>query len=296
MPAPALATFTVEEMIASPPPTAARIGLPSFGCTKAAPCSGAETGHTVALADVSLDIEAGRVFMIMGLSGSGKSTLVRHINRLIDPTAGSIVIGGVDLLGLSLRALNGFRRRHMGMVFQRFGLLPHRTVLDNAAYGLEIQGLARRERRRRAAEWLDAVGLAGYEEAFPGQLSGGQQQRVGLARALATNADILLMDEPFSALDPLIRAEMQDLLATLQTRLRKTVVFVTHDLDEALRLGDRIAILKDGRIAQVGSPTEVLHSPADAYVRAFVANANRVRLLPVTPNPDVAGPAAGTAS
>ena len=173
----------------------------------------------------------------------------------------------------------------MGMVFQRFGLLPHRTVLDNAAYGLEIQGLARQERRKRAAEWIEAVGLAGYEGAFPSQLSGGQQQRVGLARALATNADILLMDEPFSALDPLIRAEMQDLLATLQARLRKTIVFVTHDLAEALRLGDRIGILKDGRIAQVGSPTEVLLNPADAYVRAFVANAKRACILPVAAVP-----------
>ena len=173
----------------------------------------------------------------------------------------------------------------MGMVFQRFGLLPHWTVLDNAAYGLKIQGPARQERRQRAAEWLEAVGLAGYEEVFPSQLSGGQQQRVGFARALATNADILLMDEPFSALDPLIRAEMQDLLATLQARLRKTIVFVTHDLAEALRLGDRIAILKDGRIAQVGSPTEVLLNPADAYVRAFVANAKRACILPVAAVP-----------
>jgi glycine betaine/proline transport system ATP-binding protein len=239
----------------------------------------ATTGAVLALDDVSLSVERSETFVVMGLSGSGKSTLIRHLNRLIDPTEGSIAIDAVDLLGLPIRALEQFRRGRLAMVFQRFGLFPHRTVIDNVAYGLAIRGMAKAERRARAAEWVAAVGLAGYETRYPAALSGGMQQRVGLARALCSDADILLMDEAFSALDPLIRAEMQDQLAELQARLRKTIVFITHDLDEALRLGDRIAFLKDGRLAQVGTPAEIVGSPADDYVRAFVRAVSRRRFV-----------------
>jgi len=241
----------------------------------------AETGNTVGLFDVSISVEPGETYVVMGLSGSGKSTLIRHLNRLIDPTEGTIVVDGVDILSLSIRELERFRRKKMAMVFQRFGLLPHRTVIDNIGYGLEIQGLPRAERERRAAEWVETVGLAGYEKHYPAELSGGMQQRVGLARALCADAEILLMDEAFSALDPLIRGQMQDLLLGLQARLRKTIVFITHDLDEALRLGNRIAILKDGVLSQVGTPVEILLEPADAYVRAFVKDVNRARVLTV---------------
>ena len=241
----------------------------------------AETGNTVGLFDVSIAVEPGETYVVMGLSGSGKSTLIRHLNRLIDPTEGEIVVDGVDILSLSIRELERFRRKKMAMVFQRFGLLPHRTVLDNIGYGLEIQGIPRAERARRAAEWVETVGLAGYEKHYPAELSGGMQQRVGLARALCADAEILLMDEAFSALDPLIRGQMQDLLLGLQARLHKTIVFITHDLDEALRLGNRIAILKDGVLSQVGTPVEILLEPADAYVRAFVKDVNRARVLTV---------------
>jgi glycine betaine/proline transport system ATP-binding protein len=241
----------------------------------------ARTRNVLALDDVSIAVERGEVFVVMGLSGSGKSTLIRHLNRLIDPTEGEIVIDGVDVLGLSIRELERFRRGKTAMVFQRFGLLPHRTVIDNVAYGLEVQGVPKAKRRESAAEWVKTVGLAGYEDRYPSELSGGMQQRVGLARALCTDAEILLMDEAFSALDPLIRSQMQDQLMELQGRLRKTIVFITHDLDEALRLGDRIAILKDGRLSQVGTPAEILLNPADAYVRAFVKDVNRARVLTV---------------
>ncbi len=241
----------------------------------------AETGHTLGLHDVSISVERGEIFVVMGLSGSGKSTLIRHLNRLIDPTAGEIIVDGVDILGLSLRELSRFRRKKMSMVFQRFALLPHRTVIENVAYGLEIQGVRKAERLRSAAEWIEPVGLAGYENQYPAQLSGGMQQRVGLARALCTDPEILLMDEAFSALDPLIRSQMQDQLIELQARLHKTIVFITHDLDEALRLGDRIAILKDGVLSQIGTPAEILLHPADAYVRAFVKDVNRARVLTV---------------
>jgi len=241
----------------------------------------AETGNTIGLHDVSMSIERGEIFVVMGLSGSGKSTLIRHFNRLIDPTAGSIVIDGIDILSLSARELETFRREKMSMVFQRFGLMPHRTVLRNVAYGLEIQHVAKAERERRAKEWIDTVGLSGYENQYPSQLSGGMQQRVGLARALCTDPEVLLMDEAFSALDPLIRGQMQDQLIELQARLKKTIVFITHDLDEALRLGDHIAILKDGVISQIGTPAEILLKPADAYVRAFVKDVNRARVLTV---------------
>ncbi len=241
----------------------------------------AKTKNVLALDDVSIAVERGETFVVMGLSGSGKSTLIRHLNRLIDPTEGEIVIDGVDVLGLSIRELERFRRGKTAMVFQRFGLLPHRTVIDNVAYGLEVQGVRKAKRRATAAEWVRTVGLAGYEDRYPSELSGGMQQRVGLARALSTDAEILLMDEAFSALDPLIRSQMQDQLMELQARLRKTIVFITHDLDEALRLGDRIAILKDGRLVQVGTPAEILLNPADAYVRAFVKDVNRARVLTV---------------
>lgn len=241
----------------------------------------AQTGHTLGLDDISLSIEKGEIFVVMGLSGSGKSTLIRHFNRLIDPTDGKILIDGIDIIGLSMRDLCAFRRQRMSMVFQRFGLMPHRTVLENVAYGLEVRGLGRREQEARARQWVETVGLSGFERQFPSQLSGGMQQRVGLARALATDADILLMDEAFSALDPLIRSQMQDQLIALQAELNKTIVFITHDLDEALRIGDRIAILKDGSLSQVGTPPEILLQPADDYVRAFVRDVNRARVLTV---------------
>lgn len=241
----------------------------------------AETGHTVGLKDINLEIDKGSIFVIMGLSGSGKSTLIRHFNRLIDPTEGSISVDGLDVMGLSESELEDFRRRKMSMVFQRFGLLPHRTVLDNVAFGLAIQNMSAPERNTRARDWLKTVGLEGYEDQYPAQLSGGQQQRVGLARALCTDPEILLMDEAFSALDPLIRSGMQDQLIELQDRLHKTIVFITHDLDEALRLGDKIAILKDGVLSQVGRPEEILLNPADDYVEAFVRDVNRARVLTV---------------
>ncbi|MCF3932337.1 glycine betaine/L-proline ABC transporter ATP-binding protein [Acuticoccus sp. M5D2P5] len=241
----------------------------------------AETGHTLGLADVSLSIEKGEIFVVMGLSGSGKSTLIRHINRLIDPTAGRIMVDGVNVLEMSNRALERFRRTTMSMVFQRFGLMPHRTVLQNVGYGLAVRGVRQAARDAKAMEWIETVGLSGYENQYPTQLSGGMQQRVGLARALATDAEILLMDEAFSALDPLIRSQMQDQLIALQAKLGKTVVFITHDLDEALRLGDHIAILKDGRLSQVGRPHEILLNPADDYVAEFVRDVNRARVLTV---------------
>ena len=238
-----------------------------------------ETGHSVGLHDVSLEIATGEIFVVMGLSGSGKSTLVRCINRLIEPTAGKVSVGETDILGLDDVALRLWRRTHTGMVFQRFGLFPHRTVLQNIGYGLEVQGVAKTEREERAQRWLETVGLQGWGDAYPAQLSGGMQQRVGIARALCNDPAILLMDEPFSALDPLIRREMQDELLGLQNKLHKTVVFITHDLDEALRLGDHIAILKDGRLIQVGTPEEILQTPADDYVAEFTRDVNRSRVL-----------------
>ena len=241
----------------------------------------ARTGHTLGLKDINLKIHRGEISVIMGLSGSGKSTLIRHFNRLIDPTEGQILVDGTDVMTLSEKELEQFRRHKMSMVFQRFGLLPHRTVLDNAAYGLTVQGVARKEAYERGAEWLETVGLAGYENQYPSQLSGGQQQRVGLARALATNAEILLMDEAFSALDPLIRSEMQDQLIELQEKLHKTIIFITHDLDEALRLGNNIAILRDGELVQDDKPEEILLNPATDYVEAFVRDVNRARALTV---------------
>lgn len=241
----------------------------------------AASGHTIGLRDVSISVEQGEIFVVMGLSGSGKSTLIRHLNRLIDPTEGEVIIDGADILKYSNRELETFRRNKTAMVFQRFGLFPHRTVIQNVAYGLEVRGETRAARTAKAAEWVTTVGLGGYEDQYPSQLSGGMQQRVGLARALCTDPEILLMDEAFSALDPLIRGQMQDQLMELQKRLHKTIVFITHDLDEALRLGDRIAILKDGSLSQIGTPAEILLDPADDYVRAFVKDVNRARVLTV---------------
>ena len=241
----------------------------------------AETGHTVGLRDINLDIERGTIFVIMGLSGSGKSTLIRHFNRLIEPTEGTITIDDVDVTRLAQQELQDLRRHKMSMVFQRFGLLPHRTVLENVAFGLAIQQVATSDRNDKAREWLRTVGLEGYEDQYPAQLSGGEQQRVGLARALCTDPEILLMDEAFSALDPLIRSDLQKHLLELHRTLRKTIVFITHDLDEALRIGDRIAILKDGALSQVGRPEQILLEPADSYVEAFVRDVNRARALTV---------------
>ena len=241
----------------------------------------AETGHTVGLSDINLDIYPGEIFVIMGLSGSGKSTLIRHFNRLIEPTEGSIIIEDTDVMTLNAKQLQDFRRHKMSMVFQRFGLMPHRTVLQNVGYGLHVQGAKPVQWQQQAQQWLTTVGLAGYEQSYPANLSGGQQQRVGLARALCTNAEVLLMDEAFSALDPLTRSEMQDQLIELQQKLHKTIIFITHDLDEALRLGDRIAILRDGKLIQQGKPVDILLNPADDYVEAFVKDVNRARALTV---------------
>ncbi|WP_375740534.1 glycine betaine/L-proline ABC transporter ATP-binding protein [Pseudomonas boanensis] len=228
------------------------------------------TGCVVGVQDLSLSIGAGERFVVMGLSGSGKSTLVRHLNRLIEPSSGSIFVDGEDILGYDRETLRHYRQHQVSMVFQSFGLLPHRSVLDNIAYGLEVRGEPRTRRLECARDWLGRVGLEGYDQARPQQLSGGMRQRVGLARALATDTDILLMDEAFSALDPLIRADMQEQLLALHQGLRKTIVFITHDLDEALLIGQRIAILCDGRLVQVGRPDEILEQPADEYVERFV--------------------------
>ncbi len=238
-------------------------------------------GHVLGLENVDIDIPREGIQVIMGLSGSGKSTLIRHINRLIEPTAGEILVGGRDVLAMTKNELRDFRRFEASMVFQRFSLLPHRTVLENVVYGLEIQNMDKIEAKERAQKWIDRVGLTGFEKYYPVQLSGGMQQRVGLARALATDADILLMDEPFSALDPLIRTDMQDILLSLQEELNKTIIFITHDLDEALRLGDNVAILRDGVVVQKGSPQTIILKPADEYVAAFTQDINRGRVLQV---------------
>nr|WP_303715081.1 glycine betaine/L-proline ABC transporter ATP-binding protein [Methanoculleus marisnigri] len=238
-----------------------------------------EIGATLALNNVSFEVMRGETFVLMGLSGSGKSTLLRCINRLIDPTEGEIHIDGEDIVGMSQEKLRATRRRKLGMIFQSFALLPHRTVLDNVAFGLEIQGVPEDERHRKAEDVLQMVGLGGYGASMPSHLSGGMKQRVGLARALTSDPDILLMDEAFSALDPLIRRDMQDELLDLQQRLAKTIIFVTHDLDEALKLGDRIALMKDGAIVQIGTPEEILTNPENAYVEKFVADVDLTRVL-----------------
>ncbi|WP_438874467.1 quaternary amine ABC transporter ATP-binding protein [Symbioplanes lichenis] len=239
----------------------------------------ARTGCVAAVRDVSFEVAAGEVFVVMGLSGSGKSTLVRCLTRLIEPTAGDIAIGGDPVRALSPRRLRELRRHRVAMVFQHFGLLPHRRVLDNVAYGLEIQGTGRADRHRRAAEVLDLVGLAGHEQRYPDELSGGMQQRVGLARALAGDPEVLLFDEPFSALDPLIRRDMQAEVRRLHAEVGKTMLFITHDLAEALTLGDRIAVLRDGALVQVGTPEQLVGSPADDYVRDFVRDVPRADVL-----------------
>ncbi|MGW1589468.1 quaternary amine ABC transporter ATP-binding protein [Streptomyces sp. NPDC002386] len=239
------------------------------------------TGCTAAVRDVSFDVRKGEVFVVMGLSGSGKSTLVRCLTRLIEPTAGTIVIDGEDVRAMDKVRLRELRRHRAAMVFQHFGLLPHRTVLDNVAYGLEIQGVGKAERRERAAEIVAKVGLEGMEQRRPDQLSGGQQQRVGLARALAVDPEVLLFDEPFSALDPLIRRDMQEEVIRLHHEEGRTMVFITHDLSEALRVGDRIALMRDGRVVQLGTPEEIVGSPADDYVREFVKDVPREQVMTV---------------
>ena len=236
-------------------------------------------GHVLGLNNINLDIPEQRIQVIMGLSGSGKSTLIRHINRLIEPTSGEIYVDNENVLKMSQTELREFRRKKTSMVFQKFALLPHKTVSQNVAYGLTIQGVAESEAKERSHKWIDSVGLAGFEERFPAQLSGGMQQRVGLARALATDAPILLMDEAFSALDPLIRTDMQNILLELQKELHKTIVFITHDLDEALRIGDNIAILRDGKVIQKGDPQDIIMNPADAYITDFIKDINRSRVI-----------------
>ena len=235
--------------------------------------------HVLGLKDINLDIKEKSIQVVMGLSGSGKSTLIRHINRLIEPTDGSVVVDGEDVLKMNDESLRNFRRTKTAMVFQRFALLPHKTVLENTLFGLHIQNVDEKDANTRARRWIDRVGLSGYEEKYPQHLSGGMQQRVGLARALTNDGEILLMDEAFSALDPLIRKDMQDILLELQDELHKTVVFITHDLDEALKIGDRIAILKDGIMDQEGIPADILLSPKTQYVKDFVEDVNRARVI-----------------
>ena len=239
----------------------------------------AKTGHVMAVRDVSFNVEAGEIFVVMGLSGSGKSTLIRCLTRLIEPTRGQISINGSEVTTMNDETLRELRRHTMSMVFQRFGLFPHRRVIENVAFGLEVRGLEREERETAALEVLHMVGLKGWEYHYPHELSGGMQQRVGLARALAVDPEVLLCDEPFSALDPLIRREMQDELLNLQQTLNKTIVFITHDFLEALKIGDRIAIMKDGIIVQIGTPEEIVAHPADAYVREFTKDVPRVKVL-----------------
>jgi glycine betaine/proline transport system ATP-binding protein len=236
-------------------------------------------GTTAAVIDASFTVEPGQIFVVMGLSGSGKSTLLRMLNGLLEPTAGHVSFDGQNLTALGARELREVRARKISMVFQHFALFPHRSVLENAAYGLAVQGVPRAERDKRAGEALALCGLAGWEESWPDELSGGMQQRVGLARALATDADLLLMDESFSALDPLIRRDMQDQLLELQQRLKKTIVFITHDLNEAMRLGDRIAVMRDGEIVQTGTAEDILLRPANDYVESFIKDVDRSRVL-----------------
>jgi len=254
--------------------------------------------HVLGLRDINIDMPAGGIQVVMGLSGSGKSTLIRHINRLIDPSAGEVLAHFqgqvVDVAKMSSGELLRFRREQTAMVFQKFALFPHLTVLENAEYGLQVKGLGRKTRRERAMRWIERVGLKGYEDNYPNQLSGGMQQRVGLARALANDAPFLLMDEAFSALDPLIRSDMQSVLLDLQQEIGKTIVFITHDLDEALRLGDRIAILRDGEVVQQGTGQQIVLKPADDYIASFVRDVNRGRVIRcrtlATPGARVEGP------
>ncbi|MEO1089621.1 MAG: betaine/proline/choline family ABC transporter ATP-binding protein [Pseudomonadota bacterium] len=254
-------------------------------------------GHVLGLRDINVDMAAHKTTVVMGLSGSGKSTLIRHLNRLIEPTAGEVLIDGEDVTGYSVAALRELRRTRMSMVFQKFALLPHRTVLKNAELALMVRGEEGPQSEEEARRWLARVGLEGYEDHYPHQLSGGMQQRVGIARALTSNAELMLMDEAFSALDPLIRTDMQDLLLELQRELQKTIVFITHDLDEALKLADHLVILKDGDVVQQGEPQHILLEPADPYIEDFVSDINRARVLRVRsimkplrrPSPEMAG-------
>ena len=238
-----------------------------------------DTGCTVGVKNANISINEGEFFVIMGLSGSGKSTLLRCINRLIRPTSGQVLVNGIDISKVSEKELLQVRRKELAMVFQNFGLLPHRSVLHNIAFGLELQGVKKEEREKKAMESMKLVGLKGYENQMVGELSGGMQQRVGLARALANNPEVLLMDEAFSALDPLIRVQMQDELLALQSKMKKTIVFITHDLSEAIKLGDRIAIMKDGEVVQVGTSEEILTEPANDYVARFVENVDRSKII-----------------
>ena len=256
----------------------------------------AKSGHVIGVRDVSFDVAPGEVFVVMGLSGSGKSTLVRLITRLIEPTSGTVLLDGEDITAMNDDALRDIRRKKVSMVFQHFGLLPHRKVIDNIGFGLEVRGEDKGARRQRAQEMVDLVGLSGYETNYPDQLSGGMQQRVGLARALASNPDILMFDEPFSALDPLIRRDMQNEVVRLHEEVGKTMVFITHDLAEALKLGDRILIMRDGEIVQIGTPDQVVGAPADEYVRNFVSEVPKSHVLtlkwvcrPETPGEQVSG-------
>jgi len=242
---------------------------------------GKKHGHILGLNNINISMPAGKIQVVMGLSGSGKSTLIRHINRLIEPTSGSIIMDGRDILEMSELELREFRRNQTAMVFQRFALLPHRTVIDNVTFGLEVRGVETAKCREIGMRWIERVGLAGFESRYPDELSGGMQQRVGLARALSSDASILLMDEAYSALDPLIRTDMQTMLLELQAELKKTIVFITHDLDEALRLGDRIVILRDGSIIQQGDSQDILLNPADDYIARFVKDVNRGRFIRV---------------
>ncbi len=260
----------------------------------------ARTGNVVAVRDMAFTVAPGEVFVVMGLSGSGKSTLVRCLTRLVEPTAGRVHLAGQDIGAADAKALRELRRHRFAMVFQHFGLLPHRRVLDNVAYGLEIRGTPRVQRYQRARDMIELVGLAGYEDCFPDELSGGMAQRVGLARALAVDPEVLFFDEPFSALDPLIRREMQDEVSRLHREVGKTMVFITHDLHEALRLGDRILIMRDGQTVQIGAPDEVVGAPADDYVRAFVRDVPRANVLtlrwlarPARPDEPLDGPVLG---
>lgn len=249
--------------------------------------------HVLGLKDINIAMPAGCIQVIMGLSGSGKSTLIRHINRLVDPSVGEVLVAGVDVCKMSPKELREFRRHKTAMVFQQFGLLPHRNVLENSVYGLELQGVPRARQVEAAMHWLERVGLKGFENHYPNQLSGGMQQRVGLARALSNDAPILLMDEAFSALDPLIRVDMQSILLELQKEIKKTVVFITHDLDEALRLGDRIAILRDGEVIQQGTGQEIVLKPADDYIMNFVRHVNRGKVIQIETVMQTEHPAGG---
>ena len=241
----------------------------------------ARHGHVLGLNNINVDMQAGEITVVMGLSGSGKSTLIRHLNRLIEPTVGEIIVQGEDVMGLSENGLRKARQEKMSMVFQKFALLPHKTILKNAGMPLSVRGKDEATCDKEATKWLDRVGLSGYENHYPAQLSGGMQQRVGIARALTANTDIMLMDEAFSALDPLIRTDMQNMLLELQKELHKTIIFITHDLDEALKLADHLVILKDGAVVQQGEPQGILLNPCDPYIEDFVSDINRARVLRV---------------